>query len=233
MVFFLGGVNMKKRLITLICIFSILMNVSIMVLAFVIVTFSTGIKNDIYTLIAKRVGEPKIAFIGDSITKGGGIWSSRIGQFNFNVWNFGQSGFTTRQLRYLGNVVANAHSKYAFIMAGSNDKDKSINGAAISFTYYKEILDTLRKAGTEPIIQLTLYRKNDSNPKFIETLNQYLKEYAIEHKLTVIDLNPILCPNQSLLPEYTKDRLHLTEAAYKVWAKEIIKVMKMKNITIE
>ena len=213
---------MKKPLIKLLCTFSILINISIIVAVFIIFIFSTGIKNDIYMLIAKRAGETKIAFIGDSITKGGGIWAFRIEEYNFNVWNFGPSSLPTRQLRYFGNIVANYHFEYAFVMTGTNDKDKSINGASISFGYYKEILDTLREVGTEPIIQLTLNRLNDSNPEYIETLNKYLKIYAVEYKLTVIDLNPILCPNQSLLPEYSKDGLHLNETVYNVWSKEII-----------
>ena len=224
---------MHKRFIKLLCVFSILINISIIIVVFIIFIFSTGIKNDIYTLIAKRAGEPKIAFIGDSITKGGGIWAFRIGEYNFNVWNFGENSLTTRQLRHFGNIVANYHFEYAFVMAGTNDKDKSINGAIISFGYYKEILDTLREVGTEPVIQLTLYRTNDSNSDYITTLNKYLKEYAAEHKLAVIDLNPILCPNQSLLPEYSKDGLHLNETAYKVWSKKIIKVLTMKNTMIE
>ncbi len=114
-------------------------------------------------------------------------------------------------------------------MAGINDEDKSIEGANVSFEDYKEILDTLQEAGVEPIIQLTLYRENESTPEFIDTLNSYLRKYASEHNLSIIDLNPLLCPNKSLLPKYSQDGVHLTDAAYKVWASEIRKILKKKN----
>jgi len=38
------------------------------------------------------VRKPKIVFIGDSITLGGGVWGPRIGEYNFDVWNYGYDG---------------------------------------------------------------------------------------------------------------------------------------------
>ena len=179
--------------------------------------------------MATRFGHPEIAFIGDSITRDGGIWALKIGEYNFNTWNFGHSGLTTRQLRNYGKTVASLRPKYAFVMAGINDENKSLEGAVLSFGYYVEILEKLQEVGVEPIIQLTLYREEERFPEFIEMLNNYLLEYAAEHNLSVIDLNPLLCPKQSLLPKYSRDGIHLTDAAYKIWSIEIRKILNNKN----
>jgi len=222
---------MKSRVTRYILIISILANIFIAIPALILST-SSGLQNVLYQgILAPRLGQPKIAFIGDSITAGGGIWALKIGEYNFDTWNFGHGGLTTKQLRHYGKKVALLHSKYAFIMAGINDDDKTIEGATVSFQYYQEILDTLIESGVEPIIQLTLYRENEESPQFIDALNNSLRKYAGNHHLSVIDLNPLLCPDKSLLPQYSKDGVHLTPEAYKVWALEIKKILRMKRVS--
>jgi lysophospholipase L1-like esterase len=88
------------------------------------------------------------------------------------------------------------------------------------------MLDNIIAMGSKPIIQLTLYRENEPLPEFIDTLNGYLKQYASNNGVAIIDLNPILTINKSLLAKYTRDGTHLTEAAYLLWAKEIIVLLK-------
>ncbi len=221
---------MKQRITKSIFIISLMLNVLITIPALLLLVSSSGIQYQLYqNILAPRLGHPEIAFIGDSITRDGGIWAFKIGEYNFNTWNFGRSGLTTRQLRIYGQRVANFRPKYAFVMAGINDEDKSLEGADLSFGYYVEILDTLQESGVEPIIQLTLYREEEQALGFIDTLNKKLRDYAAEHDLSVIDLNPLLCPRQSLLPKYSRDGLHLTDAAYKIWSKEIRKMLNNKN----
>ncbi|MEE9344269.1 MAG: GDSL-type esterase/lipase family protein [Methylococcales bacterium] len=220
-----------KQGVKSIFIISLLMNVLITIPALILLMYSSGIQYHLYqNILAPKLGRPEIAFIGDSITRDGGIWAFKIGEYNFNTWNFGHGGLTTRQLRLYGKRVANLRPKVAFVMAGINDEDKSLAGAHLSFGYYVEILDKLQEFGVEPIIQLTLYREEEQFVEFVETLNNKLREYAAEHNLSVIDLNPLLCPSQSLLPKYSRDGTHLTKAAYKIWSKEIRKTLNNKNL---
>lgn len=212
----------KERLKTWAFVLSLTANVVITLPAIAILAFSTDFHLLVHKHLQARFGRPEIAFIGDSITLGGGMWGLRINTNPLNTWNYGHGGFTTHQLRYYAQDVARQKGfRYAFVMAGINDEDQTPAGAATSFADYKTILDTLMQAGVTPVIQLTLYREHEHAPAFIKGLNASLTNYAARRGLYVIDLNPILAPRGSLLPEYSRDGIHLKEAGYQIWAKKI------------
>lgn len=218
--------NPKRFLIIL----SVVVNILIALPAIIFLTKSEAIQYDLYSIFQSRLGKPEIVFIGDSITKGGNIWAYRIGDYKFNVWNYGHGGMTTRQIQYYAKKAAkDSDTKFAFVMAGINDPVKTTSGAEETFEDYKVILETLRKAGITPIIQFTLYRENEKEPFFIDRLNELLFDYANTNNIRTINLNPIIAPNKSLLSEYSKDGVHLTDAAYDIWAKEIKKVLNDLN----
>jgi lysophospholipase L1-like esterase len=215
--------TLKKALLGI----SLMLNLVVSIPALILVAGSSSIQFDLYqNILAARFGEPKIVFIGDSITRGGGVWAPKIGEWNLNVWNWGHGGFTTRQIHHYAKRASEYESiRYAFVMAGINDPDKSAVGAEKSFEDYKNILETLSASGITPVIQLTLYREKDKNPEFVSRLNELLKEYASTKNIPVIDLNAILAPENSLLPEYSRDGVHLTQAAYAIWSNEIRKFL--------
>ena len=214
--------NQKRFLINL----SVAINILIALPAILFLIKSENIQYDLYSIFEKRIGEPEIVFIGDSITRGGNIWAYRIGEYKFNVWNYGHSSMTTRQIQhYAKKAASDSNTKFAFVMAGINDPVKTTSGAKESFEDYKVIIETLRKAGITPIIQFTLYRENENKPFFISRLNELLFDYANANNIRTINLNPIIAPKKSLLPEYSRDGVHLTEAAYDIWANEVKNVL--------
>ena len=105
-----------------------------------------------------------------------------------------------------------------FVMAGINDEDKTVEGANKTFTDYKVLIKTLLNGEITPIMEATLYRENEQSPEIIDLLNTLLTNYAKQQRLKLIDLNPVLAPAKSLLRQYSKDGVHLTEAAYDVWS---------------
>jgi lysophospholipase L1-like esterase len=220
---------MGKRINKIGLYLSLVINLFVALPAVILFLGSTGIQFHIYqNILAPRLGKPEIAFLGDSIILGGGIWGLRINEYNFNVWNYGHGGFTTKQLQYYANKLAKRNeTRFAFIMAGINDFDKSTAGAENSFENYKVIIETLLAAKIQPIIQLTLYRENEKEIDYVDRLNELLVIYAEKKNIIVIDLNRLLAPGKSLLPQYSKDGVHLTEAAYKIWAGQIINVLKV------
>lgn len=195
--------------------------------AIVLITNSASVRYTIYqNILVHRLGNPQIVFIGDSITRGGGIWGWRIGEYNLNVSNYGSNGFTTWQMHILAkSAAAKEHTRFVFVMAGTNDPDKTMEGARKSFEDYRKLLEILIHAEITPVIQLTLHRKDGSAAEFINSLNQHLKQYAREHNITIIDLNQDLAPDGLLLEKYSLDGIHLTEAAYKIWATRVKQVL--------
>lgn len=214
---------MKKTLILL----SLLLNVFIALPALLLVTNSSATQFFLHErLLAPNLGKLSIAFIGDSITEGGGVWAWRLGRFNFDTRNLGRASFTTQQMRFEVQDAIKSGARYAFVMSGRNDEDKSASGAEKSFAEYQRyILDPLLTAGVQPVVELTLYKEHDAEPVFVQALNRRLTAYAEEHRLLVVDLNPILCPGNSLLQQYTSDGIHLSPQAYEVWQREVRKVV--------
>lgn len=194
--------EINRHIRTALISLSVALNIVVAIPALLLLVRSSGIQFEIYQkILAPRLGKPVIVFLGDSITLGGNLWGLRIGEMNFDTWNYGHGGLTTRQPQHYGHLAAGLKSvRYAFIMAGTNDPDKTRQGAESTFQDYKVILDTLRKAGITPIIQSTLYRTNDASPQFATRLNALLTDYAARHHLRTIDLNPILAPRAPCSP---------------------------------
>ena len=212
---------MKQRIKKYLLFISLGINFFITLPALTIFVLCHDIQFDLYKHLQARLGRPEIVFIGDSITLGGGIWAYHIGTYNFDVWNYGFGGFTTHQIQGLAKKASQKGFHYAFVMAGINDEDKTVEGADKTFSDYKVLIQILLDGGVTPIIQLTLYRENEQSPEFIDRLNELLINYSRERGLKVIDLNPVLAPEKSLLPKYSRDGVHLTEAAYAVWGAKV------------
>lgn len=213
---------MKKWLVGL----SLILNLIIALPVLVLLSFSPGTRFYVYqSVLAPHLGKCKIAFLGDSITHNAGLWGPRIGEYNFAVWNFGQGNYTTSQITDVADSAAQMRPRYAFIMAGINDEDQTLKGAEKSFHHYEEMLQALQKAGTQPVIESTLYRETPKGTEFVTALNGHLREYAAVHKLPFIDLNSVLAPHKFLLHQYTTDGLHLNEAGYEMWGRELRKFL--------
>ena len=178
-------------------------------------------------IIANRIGKPEIAFLGDSITKGGFNWGHRLGLLTYNIWNYGHGGFTTYQIVNYAKKVANrGETKIAFVMAGINDFDKSALGASKSYEDYRSLIKHLQHANINIVITLLVHTEKDETKFFVNTLNECIRAYCMSENIPYIDLNPVLAPNDTLLPEYSKDGVHLTDEAYDVWASEIKDLVK-------
>lgn len=210
----------------LVLVASIVLNLLVAIPAATIFLLSDGIRFYLYELVAGRVGDPEIVFIGDSITRDGGIWGMRIGQPLFEVRNFGHAGIYTEQMIYQARSAVEQGASLAFVMAGINDQPKTPDSVDASFTAYVQILDILRESGVEPVIQSTLYRENGEDGEFVARLNEHLYDYAKESGIAFLDLNEVLASDGRLKAEFSRDGTHLTESAYRVWAQEIRNFLK-------
>lgn len=187
------------------------------------------IQQQIYMHFAAHFGKHEIAFIGDSITAGGHVWADKIGVYNLNMWNYAQGGFKTDQVASYANRVARKRFKFCFIMSGRNDELTSSESIQNSYNDYIAILSTLRNHNVEPIVTLVLYRENEPYKKYIDEFNSRLSSFCILNNITIIDLNVHLCNESGLKKDYSKDGVHLTKAAYRIWGREINKVLHEKK----
>lgn len=203
------------------CIFasSIVLNLIVAIPTLVILFASGTTRQHVYqNVLAQKVGDPEIVFLGDSLTYQGGIWGRRLGEWNTKVWNLGRGGYTTRQVALVSDSLSR-HSdlKYVFVMVGINEPERGAEGIQKALEQYARIITNIRTAGAHPVVQLTLYTQDQSSEKFVTDFNAGLRKLAEQNDASVIDLNQILAPDRQLLPKFSKDGIHLTELAYDEW----------------
>ena len=167
-----------------------------------------------------------IVMLGDSITEGGN-WGAMFP--GLSIANRGIGGDTTEGMsRRLDSVIGVAPRK-VFFMAGVNDIAIDSQTAAQVFERYRSIVDTLRQARIEVVVQSTLL----VGPAFPLAINGVIRDfdvrlqaYCASGACTYVDLNPILAPTGTLDLRYTVDHLHLNELGYKAWREKIAPLMR-------
>jgi len=201
-------------------------------LTFPLVTFlieDGTIQQQVYMHLASHFGKYDIAFIGDSITAEGFVWASKIGAYNLNVWNYGKGGFTTEQIASYANLVAQKRFKFCFLMTGRNDGITDHDSALRSYKECIDILQTLKNSQVEPIVTLMLYRENERHSRHVDEYNDLVRKYCILNNISFIDLNPFLSDGNGLRKIYSKDGVHLRDNAYRIWGREIHRVLHEKR----
>ena len=173
-------------------------------------------------------GDSKIVMFGNSLTAKG-KWVELLGRTD--VLNSGFPGLCTYHfLGLLQNNVLDKHPEICFVEAGINDITVGVSAEKIQENY-AAILNTIQRNNIRPVVTLTLYERNDPVSKAeVVILNRFLISYCQKNKIDYIDMNRFLTDSTGLKAEYSVDKTHLNEAAYKIWAEEIEKVLKQKGI---
>jgi len=171
-----------------------------------------------------------IVMFGNSLTSQGN-WNIDLNRTD--IKNSGTGGFTSSHFVWIiDGSVLKYNPKICFIEGGINDIGV---GIPLSRTYknYESIVDTLIKHKIEPVLQSTLYvnQPYDSvtNSK-VDSLNYFLSNLAAKRNIVFLDLNPYLSENKKLKKEFSKDGVHIKESAYKIWIREINKILEIKGI---
>jgi len=181
---------------------------------------------------------PSIIMFGNSLISRGN-WQQLLSREDIN--NRGIAGdmlpCLCKRLKYLKNKNA----KIWFIEAGINDLQRASGEQLLD--NYKEIVDFVKAENSIPVIVLINYLSKKVNAIKMHTtdyrvvnhkikeLNTLVIKYAQENNLDYIDLNPFIASDSlEIKDEYTTDGLHLSAAAYLVWAREITTVLKKYGI---
>lgn len=170
-----------------------------------------------------RTRNLKYVFIGDSMTRGGENWGWKLEKNPFISKNLGVNGNTTKQIAVQVKEALNYHPDYIFILAGTNDAHSSKIGVEETISEYRQLLDKFKTHSSTPVITLVPFQGKEyvaANNK-VEKINRELEIIARQQNIATINLNPVLAPDNYLLPQYTYDGVHFTEQAYEVWREKI------------
>lgn len=170
---------------------------------------------------AKVFGSNSV-FIGDSLTAGGRNWGLRLGTGPFSGRNLGVSGCTVHQVAAQASEAIKYHPARVFVLAGTNDILEGREIAA-SIRDYDTMLKLLVEAPNAPTVVVTLVPQTaiKANSAAIKEFNKRLLELCQRQGVKVVDLNQQIAPDGVLLPQFSVDGVHLTEAAYGIWSQAL------------
>lgn len=211
----------KQRLL----VFSLALN-AVLIATFLV--FGYIYRDKIAQRFVQMKGNPTIVMYGNSITAQG-KWVELLGRTD--VLNNGLPGQATYHfLKLIDSHVIDLHPRICFIKGGINDITLGVARDQIQ-AHYKTMLEMLMENSITPIVTLTVYEQNDPYSKReVDALNRFLVSYCTRNKITYIDLNRFISDSTGLRAEYAVDKTHLNAEAYKIWAREISRVLKEKNI---
>lgn len=165
----------------------------------------------------------KYVFIGNSMTRGGENWGWELERNPLISKNLAVNGNTTKQISVQVKEALIYDPNYVFIMAGTNDAHSSNISVEQTIDDYQRLLAKFNAHNSVPVITLVPFQGKqypEANIK-VKKINQELAKIARKQQINTINLNPILAPNNYLLPQYTYDGVHFTEKAYQVWRNQI------------
>lgn len=168
-------------------------------------------------------------FLGDSITYGYPLKESFKG---YPTNKSGVCGYTTQDiLNNMDSMVYSYNPSKVFLLIGINDISSNKNKDYI-INNIKKIVDNIKNFDNNIEIYIeSIYpvnsnlRRDIDNNKIIE-VNTYIEDLCNKEDLHYIDIyNLLIDDNNNLKRKYTMDGIHLTNDAYKVVTKELIKYL--------
>jgi len=170
--------------------------------------------------------EDRVVFLGDSITE---RWGREADFFPGKLYiNRGIKGQTTPQMlvRFRADVIA-LRPRTVVILGGTNDiagntGPTTLEAIENNITSMAELAAAARIRVVLATLLPTLeypWRKGLEPAGKIVALNNWIRAYAIEHGLTLLDFYaPMVDERGGLKPELTFDGVHPNEAGYRVMA---------------
>jgi len=157
---------------------------------------------------------PEYAFIGDSLTKSGGLWGWRLDRNPLRAINLAQNGAKTADIAIQAEKAAAYRPHRIVVMAGTNDADRAVEAIELHNTWRR----LFSAAGTTPVIVFLPPRSSDPllNDR-LRAIDSVVRRAAAEANACLADFNDAIAPTGILESQYTTDGVHFTEMAYAVW----------------
>lgn len=211
----------KQRLL----VFSLVLN-ALLIATFLVLGYVY--RDKIAQRFVRLRGNPTIVMYGNSITAQG-KWVELLGRTD--VMNNALPGQATYHfLQLIQTHVIDLHPRVCFIKGGINDITLGVAQEKIQANF-RTMLVMLMQNGITPVVTLTIYERNDpSSKKEVDALNSFLITFCKQNNITYIDLNRYVSDSTGLRTEFSIDKKHLNTKAYKIWAREVSRVLKEKGI---
>jgi len=179
-----------------------------------------------------------VVFLGDSLTQGAPLETlfPDTPTLNRGIGSDGITWFPARSfdrgvINRIKESVTDCQASTIFLLIGTNDVAHGEVEMDHWKSGYRELVALIRKEA--PQAKLVIQTLPPSRPPYtkvellnarVEQFNVFLKEFAAEEKLPLLDLNAIVKGDDGLLrAEFTGDGLHLKRDAYELWAVEVRK----------
>lgn len=181
-----------------------------------------------------------IVMFGNSLTHGA-AWNELLGRPNVverGITSDILYGFEARL-----NSIYKLRPKIVFIMGGLND---IYNWTPVTeiFSVYVRIINALKAKNIIVVIQSTTYSSKNYGKDYggspegnfgrnreVDKLNKLLSDYARKNNLSYIDLNSLTAGKDGFIrPELTWDGIHFKAEGYRIWAREVEKVLAKYNL---
>ena len=182
------------------------------------------------------IDENTIVMMGNSLTENGKDWAERLG--TSQVVNRGIIGDNTIGMTERLCQITPHHPKVIFLMAGINDMVND-NPAINVATSVINLIEAIRQQSpTTKLFVESMLPINESTGRWrtlagrtddIPLANMYIRAYCESKGITFVDLfHQMTYPYSNILRnELSADGLHITEAGYQIWAKEIKKQLNL------
>ena len=193
-----------------------------------------------------KIKQADIVMLGNSLTHGAN-WNELLGRKN--VVERGIVSDVVEGFYHRMSYIYKLKPKIVFVLGGLNDIFSWTPVEKI-YKYYVKIINGLKSRKIIPVIQSTLYagkkwgkawieqnhpelnvaKYNSGRNDEVDKLNKMLENFAKVNKIEFIDLNSLMSRGHYLKPELTYDGVHLNAAGYKIWAKEVDKILKKHKL---
>ncbi|MEW6195179.1 MAG: GDSL-type esterase/lipase family protein [Bacteroidota bacterium] len=182
-----------------------------------------------------KTKQADIVMLGNSLTAGAN-WAELLGRSN--VVGRGITGDILQGFYARMSTVYKLKPKIVFICGGLNDIYAWTPVEDVYYNYIR-IVTSLQARNIIPVIQSTTYASRDyakewggtpevnlGRNKEVDKLNKLLYEYAKKNNIDYIDIVSKMSTRDNYLrPELTWDGVHFNAEGYKIWAREIEKVL--------
>ena len=175
-----------------------------------------------------------IVMLGNSLTENGGDWSGLGWK---NVKNRGIIGDVIEGIEKRLHQILPGHPKKIFLLSGTNDVSHDLSTDSI-VRLMKHCITSIQNQSPQTKIYLqSLLPINESFGRYkrltgktdqFPEINARLEELAKEMGIQYINLFPLFCEKGTnvLRADLTRDGLHVGEEGYKIWCKELRRVVK-------